>query len=139
MFLAAFRRSNTPRRQQRKDRLNAEHLEPRLMLVGESLNPHVLDRGDFNDDGRLDIADIDALSTAVDGQSLDPRFDANRDGVVDNSDRLFWVQDLRKTYFGDTNLDGEFTSADLVLSFQGGHYVDGIGKNASWSNGGCRR
>ncbi|MCA9166628.1 MAG: hypothetical protein KDB23_03115, partial [Planctomycetales bacterium] len=105
------------------------------MLDGESLNPHVLDRGDFNDDGRLDTADIDLLSAAVDGLSLDPRFDANRDGTVDNSDRLFWVRQIRKTYFGDTNLDGMFASSDLVLSFQAGLYEDNIPKNATWSSG----
>ena len=39
------------------------------------------------------------------------------------------------TFFGDSNLDGEFNSADLVVVFQAGEYEDGIAANSTWATG----
>jgi hypothetical protein len=36
---------------------------------------------------------------------------------------------------GDANLDGKFTTADLVLVFQRGHYEDGKRRNSRWTDG----
>jgi hypothetical protein len=48
---------------------------------------------------------------------------------------VFWVNNLRRTYFGDSNLDGEFNSTDLVRLFTVGEYEDGIAANSGWSDG----
>jgi hypothetical protein len=45
------------------------------------------------------------------------------------------VHDLKKTFFGDADLDGEFTSRDLVNLFQAGTYEDGLPGNSTWETG----
>ena len=67
--------------------------------------------GDFNDDGSLDAADIDLLTGAVDGSDL--AFDITYDGKIDGADRRLWVTELKNTYFGDADLDGDVDAADL--------------------------
>jgi hypothetical protein len=57
----------------------------------------------------------------------------NFDNVLDQQDRIKWVERLASTYFGDANLDGmfdtsdmgEFGTADLVLAFSAGEYEQG--------------
>ena len=46
-----------------------------------------------------------------------------------------WVEDLKNTYFGDANLDGEFNSGDFVQVFQRGHYEDTVVGNSGWADG----
>ena len=89
--------------------------------------------GDFNGDGLLDAADIDLLSAAVGGTDLS--FDLTADGVVNTADREAWVEDVSNTYFGDANLDGEFSSGDFVQVFQRGEYEDPIAGNSGWADG----
>jgi hypothetical protein len=91
--------------------------------------------GDFDGNGILDAADIDQLTLAVLGGSSDLRFDVNADGSVDSQDRTYWVESLKGTYFGDANLDGTFTSGDLVAVFQRGEYEDEIPGNSTWEDG----
>ncbi len=88
--------------------------------------------GDFNLNGRLDAEDIDLL-TAADTQEL--AFDLNSDGVVDVNDRVLWVKELKVTWFGDANLNGEFNSNDLVFVLAAGKYEDGIPQNSGWADG----
>jgi hypothetical protein len=54
---------------------------------------------------------------------------------ITDEDRRVWVQDLKRTYFGDANLDGEFNTGDLVQVFQGGEFEDGFLTNSGWSEG----
>jgi hypothetical protein len=89
--------------------------------------------GDFNLNGLLDDADIDELSLAIVNMSNDPKYDLFRDSFLDGSDRTQWVYGLKKTYFGDSNLDGEFNSADLVFVFVAGKYE--TGQSAGWAAG----
>lgn len=89
--------------------------------------------GDFNGDGSLDATDIDLLTAAVGSDDL--AFDVNSDGAVTLTDRDVWVQDLKKTWFGDSNLDGEFNSADFVAVFGVGEYEDDIAANSTWADG----
>jgi hypothetical protein len=91
--------------------------------------------GDFNNSGALDVEDIDLLSSAVRVGTNEPTYDLNADQLVDDLDRTVWVETLRKTYFGDSNLDGEFNTADLVQVFQAGLYEDAIDGNAGWASG----
>jgi hypothetical protein len=89
--------------------------------------------GDFNRDGVLDVLDIDELTGIVQAATNDPQFDLNADGLVDDQDRRVWVKDLKGTYFGDGNLDGEFNSTDLVDVLAAGTYEAAIG--SSWGTG----
>ena len=91
--------------------------------------------GDFNRDGILDVKDIDLLSVQVRVGANELRFDLNGDRLVDASDRSVWVEDLKGTFFGDANLDGEFNSRDFVRAFQNGEYEDDIEGNSTWASG----
>jgi hypothetical protein len=62
-------------------------------------------------------------------------FDLNSDSLVDDVDRRIWVEELKETYFGDSNLDGQFSSLDLVTVFQAAQYEDQIDGNSTWSTG----
>ncbi len=50
-------------------------------------------------------------------------------------DRLFWIEqpEMRHTYLGDTNLDGQFNSADVVQVFVMGKFE--TGQPATWDTG----
>ena len=76
--------------------------------------------GDFNNDGMLDSADINDLSDQVRNNGTGSEYDLNNDGSVDSADRTVWVNDLKNTWYGDADLDGEFNSTDFVVVFQGG-------------------
>ncbi len=91
--------------------------------------------GDFDSSGALDVGDIDLLTDAVLRNSTGPNFDLNADGKVDQDDRRDWVEVLRATYFGDSDLDGEFNSSDFVAVFQRGEYEDDIADNSTWAEG----
>ncbi len=82
-------------------------------------------KGDINYDGTLDSSDIDDLSSAG--------FDLNGDGATDEKDRTFWVRDIMSTWFGDSNLDGEFSTEDMVAVFQAGKYE--LDMDAGWAEG----
>jgi hypothetical protein len=90
---------------------------------------------DFNGDGNCTNVDIDLLAAAIRAGTNDPQFDLNSDNLVNDADRDIWVRDLKKTWFGDVNLDGEFNSGDLVTAFQIGEYEDGIAGNSGWGEG----
>jgi hypothetical protein len=91
--------------------------------------------GDYNGNERLDVGDIDVLTRAVQGGEVDEIFDLNGDLVVDGLDRIVWVHDLRRTWFGDADLNGEFGSADLVNVFVAGEYEDDLAGNSTWFTG----
>jgi hypothetical protein len=92
-------------------------------------------KGDFDNSGSLELNDIVALSSAIRTGPTDIRFDLNSDRIVNGSDLAVWVRDLRRTWFGDANLNGRFDSGDLVQVFQGGEYEDEIVGNSTWSSG----
>ncbi|MCA9172274.1 MAG: hypothetical protein KDB23_31630 [Planctomycetales bacterium] len=91
--------------------------------------------GDFDGNEVLDVGDIDKLSEAVRLVSRNTIFDLNGDGVTGTVDRVHWVRDLRNTYFGDADLNGEFNSADLINVFRVGEYQDTLTGNSTWSTG----
>jgi hypothetical protein len=102
------------------------------------INPHatvVSGPGDFNGDGLENVLDIDQLTASVITGRGNAIFDLNHDERVDQEDRRIWVQDIKRTYFGDANLDGEFNSSDLVAIFMAGEYEDDKPHNSSWSKG----
>jgi hypothetical protein len=83
--------------------------------------------GDFNIDGLLNATDIDLLSRSVDGTDID--FDLTEDGAVDGADRQFWVEDLKGSYFGDTDLNQSVEFADFLA------LADGFGGSGGWAEG----
>jgi hypothetical protein len=87
--------------------------------------------GDFDGNGVLDAADINLLTAAV--GSGDTSFDLNGDGAVTGDDRRVWVKDLKFSWFGDADLNGEFNSADFVAVFQAGKFESGAA--ATWGEG----
>ena len=90
--------------------------------------------GDFNGNGALDAADLDLQAGAmVAGGPLVP-YDLNGDSAVNSADRLKWLHDLKKTWVGDSDLNGLFESADFVLAFQAGKY-EVAGAAATWVQG----
>ena len=55
--------------------------------------------------------------------------------IFDQQDVRKWIRALKNTWMGDTNIDGEFNSGDLVALFTAGEYEDGIPMNSNWSTG----
>ena len=96
--------------------------------AGLTLKPSLA--GDFNADDVLDLDDINDLAKVVrrpGSARIREMFDVNSDAVVDEYDIRYWVGELKRTWFGDANLDGEFNSEDLVAIFTSGEYEDDIG------------
>jgi hypothetical protein len=91
--------------------------------------------GDFDQNGVLDAADIDALSLQVREGTGAVEFDLNADTLVNDLDRQVWVHDLKQTFFGDADLNRTFDSTDLVQVLAFGEYEDGVELNSTWLAG----
>lgn len=96
------------------------------------LPPEELDAGlvgDFNDNELIDAGDIDLLSMNVGMHELAGTYDLNDDALVDEADRVVWIEDIAMTATGDANLDGEVEFGDfltLSANFGGpGGWADG--------------
>ena len=89
--------------------------------------------GDFDGSGALDVADVDALVEQIAAGTNEALFDLNSDSMVNDNDLTIWVKDLKKTWFGDANLDNEFNSSDLVVVLAAGAYEADV--KAVWSTG----
>ena len=95
---------------------------------GNDVGVFVPDLGDFDGSRVLDVADVDLLSQAIGTDEL--RFDITADALVDLEDHRFWVEDLRGTFLGDTNLDGEVSFRDFL------NLAQNFGReSASWGMG----
>jgi len=91
--------------------------------------------GDFNLNGVLDADDIDLLTLEVIAGNHSPEFDLNEDDLVDAVDRQVWVNELALTFWGDSNLDGQFDSDDLIGVLQFAEYEDDVAGNSTWAEG----
>ena len=91
--------------------------------------------GDFDGDGQLTAADIDLLTLASVEADYQAQFDLDGDGALGQADRVIWIEQLKHTYFGDSNLDGEFNSEDFITVFQSAEYEDGMAANSTWATG----
>ena len=108
---------------------NSSAFQNLLASAGGRTNPAC----DLNDDVVCDARDIDLLSAEVrDGNHPAP-LDLNGDSLVNDSDRVVWVKDLKGTWFGDSDFNEEFDSGDLVLVFATGKYESGL--SAGWAEG----
>ncbi|MCA9166700.1 MAG: hypothetical protein KDB23_03495 [Planctomycetales bacterium] len=104
-------------------------------LVGDVLNDGlaVVSVGDYDDNGRLTSADINSLTTAIASGSGESEFDLNGDELIDLADHTFWVSQLKRTWLGDADLNGQFDTDDLILVFQINLYETGA--PAGWQEG----
>ena len=87
--------------------------------------------GDFNGNGELDAADLDLMALGIVGG--DSQYDLTGDNLTNIDDRRQWINVLKKSYMGDSNLDGQFNSGDLVTVFTTGKFE--TGNLATWSEG----
>jgi hypothetical protein len=89
--------------------------------------------GAFSGNDILDAADIDTLASSIQAGKSDLPLDFNQNGIVDRDDHKYWVTDIKHTWMGDANLDGEFNSGDFVQVFQSGKFE--IDQIAGWADG----
>jgi hypothetical protein len=92
-------------------------------------------RVDYNRNGIVDVGDLDIQAEELRSQSHLGTFDLNGDRRVDLEDRIAFVTGFAKTVIGDSNLDGQFDSTDLVLIFQSTEYEDAFPLNSGWARG----
>jgi DNA-binding beta-propeller fold protein YncE len=78
---------------------------------------------------------IDGVTAALGTVSSDPTLDYDRDGAVTLDDQYFLVHFVLNSQAGDTNLDGLFSTDDLVRVFQAGQYEDSVAANSRWATG----
>ena len=89
--------------------------------------------GDFDGSGVLDAADIDDLTSKSASGQHPSDYDLTNDALVNDQDVGFWISDLYNSWVGDANLDGEFSSSDLVAVLGSGSYETGAA--SVWSSG----
>ncbi len=106
--------------------------------------------GDFDANDALESLDVDVLAARIRSGYVDlngfwpnAMFDLNDDQSIDLADHRFWVKVLKRTWYGDANLDGKFNTLDFVQTLEAGKYEKGwlteraqiLGESASWSEG----
>jgi len=91
--------------------------------------------GDLDNNGVVDANDIDLIASAIRGGSTASQYDLNNDKAVNSADHRYMIQVIKKTWFGDANLNGLFNTSDFVSVFQRGEYEDGVAGNSGWSDG----
>jgi hypothetical protein len=104
----------------------------RIAIARRVIEPKV---GDLNNDNALDLADVFVLSEAIRQGPYVAEFDWVSGGVLDQADLSYWIGEIKRTYIGDADLNGEFNSSDLVRIFTAGGYEDNIERNATWIDG----
>ncbi len=78
------------------------------------------------------------MGAAIAAGATDAKYDVNGDGSVNLADHEFLIEaaaPMFNTYYGDSNMDGEFNSTDFVFVFTAGQYEDGVAGNSSWVTG----
>ena len=89
---------------------------------------------DSNNNGIYEEADINYMASIQDDLGLyNNNFDLDYDGDVDINDRGIMVHQVLESRWGDANLDGVYTTADMTAMFGGGKYE--TGQYATWSQG----
>ena len=91
--------------------------------------------GDFDANGSLELADLDQLYAVIRLGNHDLGFDLDGDAKVNDQDLFTWIRELKKTWIGDANLDGEFSSSDLVSLFAAAQFEDDLPMNSTWATG----
>ena len=102
-----------------------------LLLTGLPVRAAV--PGDFDGNSLREATDLDFLTDAIFTGDVDPLFDLNNDGDVNWRDRTYWIETLANTWYGDSNLDGEFNTSDFITVFIANKYE--TGERAGWADG----
>ena len=89
--------------------------------------------GDYDGNGELGEPDLNLQAIQIVADPGDPAYDLNSDGKVDFADRQVWVDELKRSWIGDANLDLEFNSGDMVQVFARGKYEKD--EDATWGEG----
>ena len=89
--------------------------------------------GDFDLNGQVNALDVDILTEAIGGNRKIVGSELNEDGIFDFEDTRVWVKEIKGTWFGDANLDGEFSNLDLIEVLQAGTYTQDV--HAGWAEG----
>jgi hypothetical protein len=89
--------------------------------------------GDFNNDGVLNLPDINDLTGQSASGTNNKTYDLNADNLVNVDDVNVWVGQLYKTWVGDADLNFEFNSSDLVNVLAAGKYEANL--DSVWSEG----
>ena len=113
--------------------INATDNNPILEALTLEIAPNGLLTGDYNNNGQLDVGDLNLQADAIAGGQDPPEFDLTNDGLVNFDDRKEWVEVLKNTWIGDANLDDEFNSSDMVEVFVQGKYE--TGETVTWAEG----
>jgi hypothetical protein len=107
------------------------HSISEIRIVDDRMSPN----GDFDFDHQLDVNDVDLLATQIRRGQSASRFDVDANGRVQTADLEIWVRELKRTWFGDANLDGEFNSVDLSSVFSLGGFEDEQRADSTWAGG----
>ena len=119
----SFGDPNDPVLNAKNDRCTSSSTSDATIHIVESLP------GDFNGNAMLDAGDIDLLSMEVVNGTHIAGFNLSGNAQVNETDRTFWVEELKGTFFGDANLDGSVAFDDfLTLSTN-------FGQAGGWSDG----
>jgi len=86
-------------------------------------------RGDMNDDGLVNAADVDVLWAGFGPVGVHPMLDLDGDCDADGDDVTVLVHDILNTEIGDINLDGVVNATDLQL------LSAGYGQAGGWADG----
>ncbi len=91
--------------------------------------------GDFDNNGTLNVNDVNLLTSAMAAQQNPFEFDLDNQGTVDALDLDIWIKDIMYSWYGDVNLDRVFDSDDLVSVFStsGDRYNHEL--DAGWTEG----
>ena len=104
---------------------SAENATNQLSMVGcDFENPRPC-AGDF----------IDQLAAAVRNNDQSHEYDFDSNGEVNARDLVHYVEKELDTFIGDSNLDGEFNSADIVHVMRIAEYEDEVSGNSGWVSG----
>ncbi len=100
--------------------------------------------GDFDNNGKYEVGDLDQLIQRVNQVSLDPVFDLSGNGIVDLADRDLWLSEAgasnlpsQAAYLpGDANLDGIVDVSDFNIWNQNKFVShDPTSPGTGWSTG----
>jgi hypothetical protein len=95
-------------------------------------------RYDFNQDGVLNILDIDNIHFQIVFNSVNANraiYDLDADSDVDADDGKFLVKRVMGMKYGDANLDWLFSTSDVVVVMIAAEYEDGTENNSTWAEG----